>query len=149
MLIEKIKERILGLVEKPLLDEKCEIAEIVVSRYKSQSTLRLLVYSGKGATLEECSRISRIVGALVDETDLFKNGYTLEVSSTGLDRPLTTSMDFRYRIGETVKIKFAASGKKNVVAKIVTVENDNVGFIGDDGNFVIHLDEMEQAKIVY
>lgn len=137
------------MIESELFDQGCEIADLVLSQYKTQSTLRLYVYSKRGATMEEIGKISRIVGGLIDGSDLFEKGYTLEVSSTGLDWPLKTDMDFRYRIGETVRIQFAAPGRKKITAMIVGVADGKVDFKNDDGPFTVDLEEMEQAKIVF
>ncbi len=143
------KEQIIELLEKPLADEGAEVADVVLSRYKDQSTLRVFVYSEHGATLEECARLSRMVGNLVDGTDWFPNGYTLEVSSPGLDRPLKSARDFRYRIGETVKVMFADAKRKKLTAEIVSVTDDRISLKADDGPLDLDLSEIEQAKIVF
>ncbi len=86
---------------------------------------------------------------MIDGTDLFEGGYTLEVSSPGLDRPLTTARDFRYRIGETVKIEFVDPKRKAVTAEIVSATEDPVEFRNADGEFTLPLVEIERAKIVF
>src|SRR5210317_1087543 len=103
----KLKDQIIELIERPLAEEGAELADITLSQYKSSATLRLFVYSEVGTSLDECARLSRLVGDLIDGTDLLESGYTLEVSSPGLDRPLKTARDFRFRIGEKVRLEFA------------------------------------------
>lgn len=146
---DELKEQILRLVEKPLLDEGCEVVEVVVSRYKKNSTVRLFLYCQNGTTIAECARLSRIVGDLIDGTDLFQARYTLEVSSPGLDRPLKSARDFRFRVGETVKVEFADGGRKEVTARIVGATADEVDFENDSGRFKIGLAEIERAKIIF
>jgi len=148
-MIDELKEEILQLVEKPLLDEGCEIAEIVVSRYKKNSTVRLFVYCESGTTIHECARISRIVGDLIDGTDLFQSRYTLEVSSPGLDRPLKSARDFRFRVGETVKIEFVDRSREKVTARIIGATADQVDLEDETGRFKVGLAEIERAKIIF
>ena len=146
---DELKEKIRLLLEQPLLDEGCEIAEVVLSRYKNNVTLRLFVYCKQGTSIDECARLSRVVGHLVDGTDYFKSGYTLEVSSPGLDRPLQAARDFRFRIGETVKIEFVDAGRMKVEAEIVAATDNEVEFKNDDGQFKVGLDEIDKAKIIF
>lgn len=146
----QLKDDIRHLLEEPLKQEGAVIAELVLSQYKSNSTLRLFIYSDNGASLEECARISRLVGDIIDGTDYFDRGYTLEVSSPGLDRPLTTLQDFKYRIGETVRLEFTDKRKK-VTAEIVGTDegNDTVLLKNETGDISVGMTEIEQGKIIF
>ena len=147
--IEKLKEKVLNLIEKPISAAGCEIADLVISQHRQNSTLRIFVYCNGGVNLERCSQISRVLGETIDGTDLFENGYNLEVSSPGLDRPLQRAIDYKYRIGELVKIQFAEAKKPAVTAKIVAVEDSGVVFESDSGTFTESIANIELAKIVY
>jgi ribosome maturation factor RimP len=146
---DELKDRILDLIEKPLQDEGCEIAEVVVSRYKSSATLRLFVYCENGTTIAECARISRIVSDLLDGTDYLRSGYTLEVSSPGLERPLKTARDFRFRVGENVRIEFVDRARKKLEAEIIGATGEEVEFKNETGLFKVGLEEIEKAKIIF
>ena len=143
------KQRVIELIEQPLRREGCELADLSLSRYKTSVMLKLYVYSVNPITLDECARISRIVGDVIDGTDMFERGYTLEVSSPGLSRPLTTAKDFKYRAGETVEISFADRSRKAVRAEIVSADEAAVVFCSDDETFTVPLAEIEKAKIVF
>ena len=145
----KLKDQIIELIERPLQDEGTELAEVVFSQYKSSTTLRLFVYSESGTSVDECTRLSRLVGDLIDGTDLLKSGYTLEVSSPGLDRPLRTARDFRFRIGETVRLEFAEKGRKKITAEIVSVNDEQVEFKDESGLISVGLAEIDKAKILF
>ena len=148
-MLDELKDKIVALVEQPLQSEGCELADVVISRYKSNTTLRLFVYRESGTTLDECARLSRVVGRLIDGTDLFRSRYTLEVSSPGLDRPLTTARDFKFRVGETVRIEFVDSKRKKVTAEIVGTSDNEIRFKDETGEFGVNLDEIERAKIIF
>jgi len=146
---EKTKQKVLDLIHEPLAIEGCEIADMALSQYKKSVTLRLFVYSERGTGLDECGRISRIVGDLIDGSDLFESGYLLEVSSPGLDRPLKTARDFKFRVGETVRVILAESDRKKLTAEIVGASDTDVEFRNDEGTFTMPLSEIEQAIIVF
>ncbi len=149
MAVEELKQQIEELVTKPLLAEGSELVEVVVSRYKGNVTVRLFVYSEHGATIDECVRLSRIVGPLLDGTDWFKNGYTLELSTPGLDRPLTEARDFKYRIGETVRVELVDSAKNKFTAEIIAADEQEVRFRTNETELAVPLAEIKKAKIVF
>ena len=146
---EDLKQKVLDLIERPLQAEGCEIADMALSRYRTSVTVRLYVYCEQGPTLEKCAHLSHVVGDVIDGTNLFEGGYTLEVSSPGLDRPLKTARDFRFRVGETVRIAFVDSKRKSVTAEIVSATEDQVEFRTGDTIVVVPLAEIERAKIVF
>ncbi len=146
---DKSKDRIIELIEKPLLEEGAELAGVALSRYKSSTTLRLFVYSERSVSVDECSRLSRLVGDLIDGTDLLSSGYTLEVSSPGLDRPLTTARDFKFRVGETVRLEFVDKGRKKLTAEIVAATDEQIELKNESGLISFGLAEIKQAKIVF
>ena len=137
------------MIEAPLADLGCEIADMVLARFRSRATLRVFIYSQPGVTVDVCARASALIGDIIDGTELFPGGYTLEVSSPGLDRPLTTAADFRYRVGETVAIRPVAADTENLTAQIIAANDTEVQFKNEVGLFVMKLDEIEQARIIY
>ncbi|MBD3332433.1 hypothetical protein GF356_06260 [candidate division GN15 bacterium] len=145
---EKMKARITELVTEPLRQLDCELADISLSRYKNNWTLRLYVYADGGVTVDLCAQASRLVGELIEESDLFADGYTLEVSSPGLDRPLATEQDFRYRVGEQVKILFADRSRKKLRAKIVGYADGQVELDTETETIRIPLAEIDKAEII-
>ena len=145
---EKIKAQVAQLVTEPLRELDCEVADISLSRYKNNWTLRLYVYAEGGVTVDLCARASRCVGEVLDGTDLFADGYTLEVSSPGLDRPLTTELDFRYRVGELVKVLFVDRARKKIRAEIVGYADGVVKFDSEGEVINIPLAEIEKAEII-
>lgn len=137
------------MIEPVLKSEGFEIADMALSRYRTSVLMRVYVYSEGGPTLAQCSHLSNVIGDLIEGTDLFAGGYTLEVSSPGLDRPLTTARDFRFRVGETVKIAFVDSKRKAITAEIISATEDTVTFRDKDKEFDVPLAEIERAKIQF
>lgn len=142
------KQMVSGLLEGPLQEQNYELADVVVSRYRTAVTVRLFVYGENGVTIGECARLSRLAGDILDGAALFENGYALEVSSPGLDRPLLTPRDYRYRIGETVRVEFQ-NGRKKLTGEIVAVQDERVVFKVDDEVVTIDLADVKLAQIVF
>jgi len=148
-MIERLKEELHKLMEKPLSDVGYEIADLVISRYRNDFTLRLFIYAEGGASLEKCTEVSRLAGELIEGTELFDSGYTLEVSSPGLDRPLKELRDYKYRLGEEVSIQFTDPKRKKIRARIVATNGNSIEFEQNENSLRFDLAEIEQAKIVF
>lgn len=143
------KDAVVALIEQPLRQQGFEIAEVVLSRYKRSALLRVFVYGENGVSLDECARLSTLIGDLIEPTELFSGGYTLEVSSPGLERPLKTARDFHYRIGEKVQVRFTDPARKPLQTEIRNATETAVEFVQEDGTVWIPLEEIEMAKIVF
>jgi len=84
----------------------CELIALQVARAGRRRIIRILADRPKGGiTLGDCERISRAVGAALEQGDPGEGAYTLEVSSPGLDRHLTTPRDFARYVGEAVTLQ--------------------------------------------
>lgn len=89
---------------------------------------------GSGATLEECTAVSRTLSAQLDVAELINSRYNLEVSSPGLDRPLTSVADCQRFIGKTAHFRFAfphevpelKQSLGAITGVIQSVENDKI-----------------------
>jgi len=143
------KQTVSRLVGDQLVAEGYELAEVVLSQYKGTTTVRLFVYGEHGVTIDECARLSRMVGDVIDRTNLFDDGYNLEVSSPGLDRPLTKARDFRYRVGETVHIEFLDRKLKELRGEIISTADDRVELRIADEVITVDLADIRVAKIVF
>ena len=144
-----LRDEIVKLLEAPLLELGAEIADLNLSVYRQETTLRLFVYSPNGVNLDTCAKISRAIGDIFEETEYFEDGYLLEVSSPGLDRPLTKMVDYKYRIGETVKIEFVDKKRKKVTAEVLSVDGDNIVFLDNENEISVKISEIEKSKIIF
>lgn len=143
------KEQLTALIEPRLAGIGFELADVVVSRYRANILIRVFVYGKQGVSIGDCARLSTVIREWIDGTDRYDDGYTLEVSSPGLDRPLTRARDFRFRVGETVRVNFVDPGRKQITAKISAASDDVVEFQSDAGPVMIPVAEIAQAKIVF
>lgn len=106
---------------------------------------------GKEITVDDCAEISHTVSALLDVEDPIEGMYRLEVSSPGIDRPLTQLEHFRAYIGAEVKIEMAVpqQGRKRYRGLLLGVEEDGrVRLRVDNEEHLLPYAEMQSAKLV-
>ena len=101
-------------------------------------------------TVEDCAAISRSVSALLDVEDPIKGSYTLEVSSPGLDRPLTRLKDYTRFAGLEAKIELRhpMDGQRRFRGRIAGLADDQVQLDMEDTRVTIPYADIERAKLI-
>ena len=120
----------------------------------SRQTLQVMIENKdyeKAITVDDCAKVSRALSDLLDEKDPISDKYSLEVSSVGVDRPLTKLKHFERYVGYEAKIEAAGAveNRKRFKGKISGVNGDIVSI--DEGNnniFAIKFDDISKAKLV-
>ena len=125
-----VKETIIQYLE-PLLDtEKYFVVDILVSPSKINQKITILIDTDEGISIDDCAVISRKLGNLLEENEAIENAYRLEVSSPGVDYPLSTERQFRKNIGRKLKVTFK-DGRTEQIGTIQTVSEDAIVLVSD------------------
>lgn len=103
-----------------------------------------------GIEVDDCARISRAVSAVLDVEDPISSEYTLEVSSPGIDRPLTRLKDFEAWAGYEAKLETAEpiDGRKRFKGELAGVEDGEVLLTIPEGTIGLSFDLLADAKLV-
>jgi ribosome maturation factor RimP len=117
-----IRHRLLEIAEPVCHDSGYELVDVEYTRGPSGWIVRVYIdrrpdlpAAASGISFDDCERLSRQLGAVLDVEDPVPHAYSLEVSSPGLDRPLRTPAHFQRYLGETAKISLAEplAGRRN------------------------------------
>ena len=142
-----------------LLDPVAEAMgyEIVRLRLMGGATRRLQIMAEDPAThdftIGQCALLSRAISEVLDAADPISGEYTLEVSSPGVDRPLTRLKDFDTYEGLEVRLELdrLAEGRKRFKGELAGTDGDNVGINleGEDETTVyVPFAWVAEAKLV-
>lgn len=151
------------MIAKTAIDRR--IAEIITPLVESMGfeIVRIRLMSGRDATLQimaqkpdgtievdECAEISTAVSALMDVEDPIEDAYTLEVSSPGIDRPLTRLKDFDTWDGYVAKLETSEliDGRKRFKGTLAGTEGDDILIEIDEGTIGLKFDWLSDAKLV-
>lgn len=106
-LSEKIREWLLAYVgEGPIF-----LVDLQVSQGAKRSQVTILVDTLEGISIDECALLSRKLAHHIEENLWIEEAYNLEVSSPGLDFPLTQGWQFQKNIGRKVKVWMKKEGQ--------------------------------------
>jgi ribosome maturation factor RimP len=101
-------------------------------------------------TLEDCERVSREVAGVLDVNDPISSAYQLEVSSPGLDRPLTKPAHFLRFVGEDARIQLLVprNGRKRFAGQIQSADEHGVSLLTETGVVELDYSAIERARLV-
>jgi len=127
--------------------------ELVRVRLMGGKTATLQVMADKpegGIEVDDCADISSAVSAVLDVEDPITDSYTLEVSSPGIDRPLTRLKDFADFEGYEAKLETShlIDGRKRFKGVLAGVEGSEVLINVDEGTIGLQFDWLSDAKLV-
>lgn len=144
-----LKEKLLALLEPPLTAMGYELVDLE-ARVGGNGLLRIYIDQGRGVDLEDCERVSRQIGTLLDVEEPMPGSYTLEVSSPGLDRPLRTAAHFERFAGHEAKIRLARplEGRRNFKGRLCGIGDDGVLIDVDGRQWNLPLAEVAAAHLV-
>ena len=127
--------------------------ELVRIRLMGGNTKTLQVMADRpegGIDVDDCGRISTAVSAVLDVEDPIEDHYTLEVSSPGIDRPLTRLKDFEAWDGYEARLETSEmiDGRKRFKGHLRGTEGDEVLIEIEEGTIGLKFDWLADAKLV-
>lgn len=106
---------------------------------------------GTPVGIEDCEAISRGLGAVLDVADIIPGAWTLEVSSPGIDRPLTRVKDWNRFAGHLARAEmaFPVEGRKRISGVVLGADDTHARMRLDDGTeLALPHDDIRRAKLV-
>jgi len=146
-------ENITQLATKIAESNGLELVDVEIFRAGKRRVLRIYIGKRDGVNVDDCARVSRDLGTLLDADNVMQDeNYILEVSSPGLDRPFKTVKDYRRNLGQFVRVStrepVAGLGNKRlVVGKLADVGEASITVDTDGTPRSIPLDLILQAKV--
>lgn len=149
---EGLDARIADLVAPTIEHMGYELVRVQVSG-KERPTVQIMADRADGAafTVEDCTEISHAIGAVLDVADPIKAEWMLEVSSPGIDRPLSRTKDWERYAGHiaTVEMLVPYEGRKRFRGVVLgaTLEAARLR-LDEGGEITLPRDQMRRAKLV-
>ena len=115
-----------------------------------ETVLRVYIDSPAGVTVDDCADVSHQLSAILDVEDPIHGQYALEVSSPGLDRPLTKPEHFERFVGHMIKVRThqARDGRRNYTGVLRGIRAGQVLIEVDGDVHELPLADIETARLV-
>ncbi|MFZ6009866.1 MAG: ribosome maturation factor RimP [Bacteroidota bacterium] len=126
----ELREEIQKLAESRLADTSHFVVNVSVSSHKGPAKIVVVVDGDQGITIDDCANLSRQLSKALDDTALVNDNYTLEVTTPGLDQPLTSLRQYKKNIGRGLKVKLqdkTVEGNLAEVSEEKIVLNQEIG----------------------
>lgn len=147
-----LEARIAGIITPTLEAMGYELVRVQVMG-KTRPTVQIMADRADGSQIavEDCEAISHAVGAVLDVEDPISNAWSLEISSAGIDRPLTRLKDWQRFAGHLARVDLSVpmEGRKRFQGTILEASADTVQLRLTDGTHVaLAADDIHRAKLV-
>jgi ribosome maturation factor RimP len=147
-----LEAKIADLIEPTLADLGFELVRVAILG-RDNPTVQIMADRADGAliAIEDCEAISHAVGAVLDVHDPISSNWTLEVSSAGIDRPLTRAKDWVRFAGHEARaeVNMPIDGRKRFAGVALGADADAALMRLEDGTEVrLPLHDIRRARLV-
>ena len=147
--VTELLRRIEEIVTPTVVGMGYEVVRVAMSR---GGTLQIMIEptDERPMDVEDCATLSRALSAVLDVEDPITGPYTLEVSSPGIDRPLTREKDYARWAGHLARVETAQpiDGRRRFKGTLLGLENGAVKLRLDDGKEAhLPLSAVTKAKL--
>jgi ribosome maturation factor RimP len=141
---EERELRIEEVVQPVLRDHGLTLVDLEWRGHRPRGMLRVFVDKTGGVRVEDCQRVSRELGDVLDAAGLIEEAYDLEVSSPGLDRQLRKDRELRWAVGKRVRCWLA--GGEEHQGRLVDVDDMRLT-LEDGGGERVELPRARVTKV--
>lgn len=153
--------RIHSIVEPVIVSAGYDLEQVAVSQAGRRSLVRVIVDKDGGVSLDDIAEVSRQISAALDRTDttagadgfdgvLGKLPYTLEVTSPGVNRPLTEPRHWRRAVGRLVIVPVGAAGEqpaRQVKGRVLAADDTGVRLDVDGEEHALPYGELGAGRV--
>jgi ribosome maturation factor RimP len=129
-----------------------DLVRVAMTGGTSDPTLQIMAErpDTRQLMLADCEAISRELDPILEQADPIEGGYRLEVSSPGIDRPLTRRKDYADWAGHQARLKLASDqdGAKQISGDIVGIDGETVTVVTPKGERSVEFSNIASAKLL-
>ena len=145
-----VTQSVIELIEPGLLAKGIELVDVEFRKEGKNWVLRVFIDKEGGITLEDCLKISSLVGDLIEVEEVIEPTYTMEVSSPGLNRVLKKEKDFIRFSGKKIGVQCHAplNGRKKFTGILKDFKNQSIHLEVDGQLQTIPINRVAKANLV-
>ena len=151
--MSKTEQKVETLIKKAVEEKGYEIYDIEYVKESKDYYLRIFIEKpNSNIAIEDCETVNDIVNPILDEANIIKDQYFLEVSSTGVEKNLRKVEHYEKAIGEEIKIKLFQkdeNGDKEIEGFLQKVADNEITIEKNGKTVKVNLNDIANAKTIY
>ena len=144
-LVQHIQKIVNGILQEDLDLNDLFLVLVKVKETNHSKKIIVLIDGIQGITIDQCGKISKKLGSVLEKTDLIKDQYVLEVSSPGLDHPIVMPQQYLKNVGKQVVIE--TNNGQHIKGKLLEVLEKHVTIEENQKPRILNFGDINQTKI--
>ncbi len=146
MAVDRTREELVETLAGPLRESGYDLEAVEVTPAGRRRLLRVAVDKDGGVTMDEIAEATKAVSRMLDDSEVMgEQPYTLEVTSPGIDRPLTLPRHWRRNLDRLVAVQLVDGGK--LTGRVVGSDEQQVTLETAGGKRVVAIDDVAKALV--
>lgn len=147
--MDLFKENIIRISEKTAETLGFFLIEVVFRGDSRKRIIEVFVDGEKNVSADDLAEISREINKEIEEQELIKEPYRLDISTPGIDRPLKYLKQFPKHINRKFDLTYKVDdGEKNIKAKLLGINGEELTFLSDKNNLIVEFKNIIKAKVL-
>ena len=151
--MSKVEREIENLVTEPINKIGYEVYDVTYRKEGQNNYLTIFIDNDKGISLDDCEKVNNEINDLLDETDIIKEQYFLEISSPGIERVLRKDKHFENNIGSNIYVKTFSKIKdlnvKEIEGTLKEFDTESITLEVEDKKIIILRKDIALARKIY
>lgn len=136
-----------NIVEEILAEEDTLfLVDVIIKGHVGSQKVLVLIDGDEGISIDKCAWVSRKLGGILEEEELFTTKYLLEVSSPGLDHPLSLHRQYVKNKGRNLSVELLDGSKTE--GKLIEVDLDKILLEDKKEARAINFEDIRKSKVV-
>jgi ribosome maturation factor RimP len=125
------------------------LVDVVFRGDQRNRIVEVYVDGENNVSADNLAEISREINKTIEEQDLIKESYRLDVSTPGVDRPLKYIKQFPKHLNRKIEITYKAEeGLKTLTGKLVGIKGEELTFLSEKNNLIVEYKNITKAKVL-
>lgn len=146
-----IETKVQNLIESIINNLGYELYDIIYEKEGKDYYLRIFIDKDEGISINDCEAVNNAINDVLDEEDLIKEQYFLEVSSPGIERTLRKEKHFIKQLGNEISIKLykPIDKQKEIRGTLEEYNNDEITINFNNKSLKVNLKDIAIAKTIF
>ena len=149
----KIEKEVENLLKEPIKQEGYDLYDVQYVKEGKDYYLRIFIEKENDTiTLNDCEKVNDLINPILDEKDIIKDQYYLEVSSTGIEKNLRKLEHYQKAIDKEIQVKLFKKdedGEKEIQGFLKKVSPEEITIEKNGKNVKVAINNITQAKTIY